>query len=219
MPSSQVLEAVAVTAELCGRTFSPAAASMFVADLAGFTDGAVLKALSRCRREVRGVLTVSDVVSRIDDGRPGPEEAWAMLPRDEETTVVWTDEMRAAWAIARPMLEADEDIPARMAFKEAYVKAVSEARENRTTVRWQASLGHDRDGREQALTRAVELGRLSSDQAHKLIPVKSNETSIGHFLITGNAKPLLEATSPEQRGNVEAHLNKLKEIVGGRLSK
>ncbi|MDR6421318.1 hypothetical protein J2801_003606 [Paraburkholderia phenoliruptrix] len=192
---------------------------MFVADLAGFSDGAVLKALSRCRREVRGVLTVSDVVSRIDDGRPGPEEAWAMLPRDEDTTVVWTDEMRAAWAIARPMLEADEDIPARMAFKEAYVKAVSEARENRTAVQWQVSLGHDRDGREQALKRAVELGRLSSDQARKLIPVKSSETSIGHFLITGDAKPLLEATSPEQRGNVEAHLNKLKEIVGGRLSK
>jgi hypothetical protein len=127
--------------------------------------------------------------------------------------------MLAAWAIARPMLEADEDIPARMAFKEAYIKAVSEARENRVAVRWEVSLGHDRDGREQVLNRAVELGRLTSDQARKLIPAKSSETSIGHFLITGNTKPLLDATSPEQRGNVEAHLNKLKEIVGGRLSK
>jgi len=217
MPSSQVLEAVAVTAELCGRTFTPAAATMFVSDLEGFSDGAVLKALSRCRREVRGVLTVSDVISRLDDGRPGPEEAWAMLPRDEETTVVWTDEMRAAWAIARPMLEADEDIPARMAFKESYIKEVSEARDNRVPVRWEVSLGHDRDGREQVLTRAVELGRLTSEQAKTLIPSKSSEASIGHFLLTGNSRPLLEATPPAQRENVEAHLSKLKEIVGARF--
>ena len=67
MPTLTLLEAVAVTAELCGRTFSEPAARVFVADLAAYPEDAVLKALTRCRKEVRGALTVADVVQRIDD--------------------------------------------------------------------------------------------------------------------------------------------------------
>ena len=58
---------------------------------------AVLKALTRCRREVKGMLTIQDVVSRIDDGRLGVEEAWAMMPFSESQSVVWTEEMAQAF--------------------------------------------------------------------------------------------------------------------------
>jgi hypothetical protein len=62
--------------------------------------------LGRCRREVKGVLTVSDVVSRIEDGRPGVEQAWSMLPITESQTAVWTDEMAAAFGACEALIVA-----------------------------------------------------------------------------------------------------------------
>lgn len=161
MPSIELIQAVAVTAELCGRTFSEAAAKVFVQDLEGFDDQAVIKALSRCRREVRGFLTIADVVTRIDDGRPGPEEAWAMMPFDESQSVVWTDDMAAAFGVAIPLLAAGDKVAARMAFKEHYIKAVTESRDARKPVNWTPSLGHDKNTHAAALSNAVEKGRLT----------------------------------------------------------
>lgn len=168
--SSKLLEAVAVTTELCGRTISPAAAKMFVADLAGFDERSVIAALSRCRREVRGALTVQDVIARIDDGRPGVEEAWAMLPRDEATTVVWTTEMQVAWGIARPLIESGEEVAARMTFKEVYLREITQARERGQRVKWEPSIGFDKNGREDVLIQAVEKGRLSAGHVAQLLP-------------------------------------------------
>lgn len=174
MISIELLQAVAVTAELCGRVFSEPAARMFVQDLAVYDEEQIIKALARCRREVRGALTVQDVVSRIDDGRPGPEEAWAMIPKDEHKSAVWTDEMREAYAIAAPLLQEGEEIPARMAFKESYIRILSEARNGGVKVRWEASLGHDKSHREQTLAKAVELGRISAESVAGLLPAPAS---------------------------------------------
>lgn len=169
-PTSALLEAVAVTSELCGRVFSPAAAQIFVDDLSGYPEDQVLGALKRCRREVRGVLTVQDVVSRLDDGRPGPDEAWAMIPRDEMQSVVWTDEIAHAASIATPLLEAGDKAGAQRAFRETYTKAVNDAREKRQPVHWWASLGMDPHGRETALLRAADAGRVTLEYARALLP-------------------------------------------------
>lgn len=169
-PTAALLEAVAVTAELCGRVLSPGAAAVFVADLGGYPEAQVLGALRRCRREVRGALTVQDVVSRLDDGRPGPDEAWASLPRDEAQSTVWTDEIAQAFGVAAPLLCHRDTAGAQRAFRETYTRLVNEAREARRPVRWWASLGHDPRGREAALMLAVDQGRLSLDQVLGLLP-------------------------------------------------
>lgn len=171
MPSEQLIQAVAVTAELCGRIFSPAAAAVFVDDLSRYPEAQVLGALRRCRREVRGLLTVQDVLSRLDDGRPGAEEAWAMIPQDEAGSTVWTEEMAAAFGVARHLLADGDRIGARMAFKESYGRLVSQARDDGKPVRWSPSLGHDPGGREAVLQEAVRLGRLSiAHAAVELLP-------------------------------------------------
>jgi len=170
MPSIELIQAVAVTAELCGRTFSEAAARMFVADLSGFPEAAVIKALARCRREVKGMLTIEDVVKRIDDGRPGVEEAWAQMPFDESQSVVWTDEMCRAFRVALPLLEEGDKVAARMAFKEAYTRMVGESRDEGRAVVWTPSLGHNKNGHAAALSEAVSKGRLSYEHAESLAP-------------------------------------------------
>lgn len=170
MPTEQLIQAVAVTAELCGRVFTPAAASVFVEDLGGYREQQILGALRRCRREVRGVLTVQDVLSRIDDGRPGPDEAWAMIPQDEAASCVWTDEMARAWGVARHLLREGDRVGARMAFKDAYNRMVAEARDQGTAPNWTPSLGHDKAGRAEALEDAVSKGRLTYEHATELAP-------------------------------------------------
>jgi hypothetical protein len=170
MPSIEMLQAVAVTAELCGRVFSEGAARMFVQDLSNFPEPAVLKALARCRREVKGMLTIQDVVSRIDDGRQGVEEAWSQMPFHESQSVVWSDEGAKAFAIALPLLDEGDKVGARMAFKEAYTRMIGESRDAGRAVNWTPSLGFDKSGRAAALSEAVSLGRLTYEHAESLAP-------------------------------------------------
>lgn len=191
MPSVELIQAVAVTAELCGRVFSEGAARMFVNDLGAYPEPAVLKALTRCRREVKGMLTIQDVVSRIDDGRLGVEEAWAMMPFSESQSVVWTEEMSQAFGIALPLLNEGEKVAARMAFKEAYQRLISEARDAGKPVVWTPSLGHDKGGREPILSEAIAKGRLTYDQAQ----------SIGYTLPEQKANQVL--LSDQQKGTLQ----------------
>lgn len=163
-----ILKALAVTAELTGTQVSPGAAKVMAADLAPYPENQVLGALARCRKELKGRLTVADVVQRLDDGRPGPEAAWAMIPRDEASTVVWTEEMAASWGVALPLLDEGDQIAARMAFLEHYRAAVLRARDAATPVKWMASFGTDVEGRRLALEAAVAAGRITMDRAAEL---------------------------------------------------
>src|SRR3990167_3513220 len=102
-----------------------------------------------------------------DDGRPGPEEAWAMIPKDEDGSVVWTDEMAAAFRIAAPILYEGDAIAARMAFKEAYLREVAKAKDDGIQPRWFPSMGRNYEGREAALMEAAGKGYISYQRAAK----------------------------------------------------
>lgn len=166
--SVSVLEALAVTAELTNTPISAAAAKVMASDLAAYPERQVLGALTRCRKELKGRLTVADIVTRLDDGRPGPEEAWALMPLDESSTVVWTDEMSGAWGVALPLLEEGDRIAARMAFLESYRSRVQKARDAGLQVKWAVSFGHNVEGRQLALAQAIHLGRIVEARALQL---------------------------------------------------
>lgn len=109
----------------------------------------------------------ADVIAQLDgqaadDGRPGPEEAWAisLAARDESETVVWTAEAAQAMSVARPVLAAGDEIGARMAFREAYGRLVELARRQRNPTEWIVSEGWDAQRRASAVAAAVEAGRL-----------------------------------------------------------
>jgi hypothetical protein len=171
MELSRLLEAIAVAAELTGTELSEAAVKVMAQDLARFPEEQVFAALTRCRRELGSGqrLTVAAVVQRLDDGRPGVEEAWAMIPKSEGATVVWTSEMAEAYGICAPLIDHDE-IAARMAFKENYAKALNTARNASTPVKWMPSLGQDQYGREGVLMDAVAKGRLTLREVSPMLP-------------------------------------------------
>lgn len=169
--AESVVKALAVCAELTGTELSKAALTVMASDLAEYPTAQVLGALTRCRKELRGRLTLADVIIRLEDGRPGPEEAWAMVPQGEGETVVWTAETAAAYAVAAPLLEQGDKVAARMAFLETYRKLLADARASHTPTTWQISLGWDVGKREAPLLGAVAKGRLTMEVVTTFLPL------------------------------------------------
>lgn len=163
-------EAVAATYAAVGQELSDLALTAICMDLKGYPGQALGVALGRCRKELRKI-TLVDIIDRIPGGLPGPEEAWAMVApslNDERVTIVWTDEMSAAFGVALGL--QDDPVAARMAFKETYSRLRSEARDKGIPVIWRASLGSDPSGREGPLLDAAEKGRLPAAHIQTLLP-------------------------------------------------
>lgn len=95
-------------------------------------------------------------------GRMLPAEAYglALTSADQQATVVWTDEIAQAWAVAAPLLDAGDKFGARQAFIEAYGRITGEARALRRRPVVQVSLGHDPEARARAVQEAITAGRL-----------------------------------------------------------
>jgi hypothetical protein len=107
------------------------------------------------------------------DGRPGPEEAWARMPkgpRMEDESIVWCEEERAAYGACRSLLIDGDLIGARMAFKERYEKELAQARSEGRLVEWTMSAGYDMEHRLATLATAVQERRLSLQAALNFVP-------------------------------------------------
>lgn len=131
------------------------------AELAGYPAGAACAAVERAAREVRGRLTLADILGRIPGSHPSVERAWAMCAKaltDEAVTIVQTHEMARAFGYAL-RLHADP-VAARMAFKAVYEEEVANARSAGGMPRWFVSPGTDAAGREGPVLEAVADGRL-----------------------------------------------------------
>lgn len=148
----------------------------------------------------------ADVVAQIEgmveqDGRPGAEEAWALVLRgqDEAETIVWTGEMAQAWDVARIVMP--DEVGARMAFKEAYSRLIGEARRARMPASWSVSLGHDPQRRHAAIGAAVIAGRLPASEMPPALPAP-------------HAQPLLALEhAPSIPDDARAALRRLRESL------
>jgi hypothetical protein len=161
----------------------------------------------------------ADIIGVIEamnpDGRIGAEEAWAMYPHDEASSAVITNEMAEAMQAARTLLNEGDKVGARMAFKEAYVRITTQNKFNGIAPRWFPSLGHDAQGREEALKLAVQKGRLTQDHATALLPapVHSNVTrAIGELKLIAADEAKSELT-PEQLAINRKRIAELKEML------
>ncbi len=168
---SRLLESLAVLAEVTGTEWSKSAVRVIEQELSTYAEADVMKAIRRCMTELRCKVTLADILSRLPNQHPGVEEAWAIaatIMGNENATVAWTDEIREAYGVAAAL--ADDLVAARMAFKEAYISRVGEARANGKYVSWSVSLGWDKQQREIAIREAVAKGRLTHEAARKYCP-------------------------------------------------
>ena len=162
-------EAVTISYELVGQKMSDLALATVVNDLRSYPLPHVREALARVHRQGKRFAFV-DILDQMPGGHPNGEEAWAIVAAclgNEDATVVWTDQMSGAFGVVRDM--GDDQVAARMAFKEVYQRLVSNARDQGIGPQWRVSLGHDSRQREHVLIDAVQKQRISPDYALKFI--------------------------------------------------
>lgn len=151
-----------------GQEMSDIGIKTIAHDLKDYEPQAVGVALIRCRKELRRI-SLADIICRIPGEHPGPEEAWGLVAKvlnDENPSIAWTEPMRLAYGAAYNL--AADPIAARMAFKEAYVRHISEARALGERPTWEPSLGHDPGGRDDAMQQAQSLNLLANQSLKQL---------------------------------------------------
>lgn len=168
------------TAAYYDRKLVPQTIAIYWQGLADLTLDQVRAALNAHAQDATSgqfMPKIADIRRQIevhrDDGHPGAEEAWsiALGARDENASVVWTEQISQAFFVAAmPLLDEGDKIAARRAFLERYERELAEARKAGVVAKWVASLGSDPHQREQAVERAVRLGRIDVEHAHKLLP-------------------------------------------------
>lgn len=212
----RIVKILAATAELMGSELSGPALAMLAKDLSKYEFNIIEKALENTRRN-QARFSQSAIEKEIEllspDGRPGADQAWAMWPHDESISAVITEEISQAMAIASPLLNDGDKIGARMAFKEAYVRLVAEAKATNKPVKWFASLGTNLEGREAALSEAVRLGRLKSDHAQTLLPAPKGgfvENLIGGMPLLTKDEKFTEEQRQKNKMNIAEIKNMLK---------
>lgn len=174
---NKINEMIAVTFAVIGQEASDIQIKMMASDLAHYSEEALAHALTRCRKELRGKMTLSDIIERIPGEHPPVEEAWSIVNQaidNEGISLAMTQPMLTAYGAACRL--SPDKISGRMAFKEVYLREVAEARARSQRPYWIPSLGTDEIGREDAKDRAEQL----NISALKSLPLKSDKKQISH---------------------------------------
>ena len=181
--------------------------------LSGYPLSSVKAALKMHSQKSRFAPTPADIVEIISsgDGRPTADEAWALCPKTETATVVWTDEIAEAFGVCSELLADGDAIAARMAFKASYDRICNIASLQHKRPVYRVSLGHDKAGIEPVIQKAVRLGRITQEAGQRYLPAPSDGGVVGK-LLTGQT---VKSDSAQQLKNVR----RLKSIIEDAFAK
>lgn len=171
MSKSAMSELLLLMAEYHKEDLSPARLAMFCEDLKPYDIEKVKRSWAAFRMDPKNKFmpTPSQIVDNFQDGRPSAQEAWAMVPKNEDKSVVWCEEMRMAFGDSHSLLQSNPN-GAFFVFKESYDRRVRRARYDNQEPKWSVSFGFSVAGRSAAVKEAVDKGRLSFSQAKLMLP-------------------------------------------------
>jgi hypothetical protein len=193
------------------RQISEGAMRVYLFHLSKYEIDQVISALLRCQVELKHFPTIAEICERLSDGRPGAEEAWGMIPKDEYSSVVWSEEMRQAFGKCYSLLQDGEKIAARMTFKESYEELVSKNRALGVPVRWLPTRGTDRSGVATALLEAVEQQRIPIQAAIEWMPEIEQYAPSSPLLKAPEAR--LALGYPPDLKAVQGNVDRVKELA------
>ncbi len=201
----QLVQLLVSTAEVVGDQITAGAAVLMVQDLSTYPLPMLAQALSSCRRELKGRLTLAAVLERVPDGHPAPNEAWAQAIRaeDEGATVVWTEQTRDAWNAAQPLVLAGDKIAARLAFIDVYARLVKQARATGQMATCHASIGHDPASRDAVLRDALQRGLLQHDQVAEHLALPPAKPTFNPMALIAGRVEVLPGASATTRKRLE----------------
>lgn len=181
MNDEKIMQAIAVTAELTGTQLSSNAMFVMAEDLLAYPLDKVLIALERCRRELKGRLTLAAILERVDDGWQSAEEAFNTLVagwENEHLSILTTHTAMQAAESASALFNAGDKYRAGIAFKTAYERIVSEKKAKGLQPDWFISAGLDKDQLAHIIKEAATNGRISNDYALALLPASQERMDI-----------------------------------------
>ena len=157
----------------------------------------------------------SDIINLLELGnkRPLSDEAWSLIPKDEQTSAWLTGEMLAAWSGVCDMYSYDK-IGARMGFRVTYDRLCSEAELQRKPVKWDFSAGYDNNQRRDKVMEGLQKGYISKERATALLPSRIESTDFGRMLIGdgGAAKTEQQQRNAEKFRQILADLGRLESV-------
>ena len=169
-----------IMAEAFGERLTEERQEIYCAGLAEVSRDRLEVAFRRARYELKWFPKLAELreltglqAGTLHDDRPGPEEAWARMPkgeRMEDDSVVWCAEEQIAYGACRSLLLDGDLIGARMAFKERYEKELAQAHSENRPVHWTVTAGYDIERRIAVLASAVEQKRIGLEYALNFIP-------------------------------------------------
>lgn len=165
-----------------GKALSLPAIKACINALSNYPIELLISAIGKHVQTARFAPTPSDIIGLLEQGNQhlGADEAWAiaLVSMNEAETVVVTDEIMQARAIALDVYNSGDVLGARMAFRSAYDRIIAHA----GPPNWMVSLGFDAEKRSTAVQNAVAMGRLPNDMAAKYLPKPKDGGPIGRWL-------------------------------------
>lgn len=172
MQNLEMVTLMQLIAEYHDEDLSQSRAQMYASDLEAYSPAEINQAWKTYRMALGNnkMPKPFQLIQFVQDGHPTAQESWAMIPRDESASVIWSDEMRAAYSIAEPLIREGNVSGAFFAYREEYEKQINQARALRKKPRWSPSFGDYKPGRDAALITAIERGRITPEKAVSLYP-------------------------------------------------
>ena len=139
-------------------------------DNQGYEFNDIKAALNKCCIEVKGRLSLKDIIDRLPkkgDELPTADEAWGLVydfDNDQKTIIAPAIAFEAGRCGAFNLISTDK-VAARMAFKAAYDKLIPNY--SGKPIRYEISLSDDKEERRTALIQAVEDGKITKQHALK----------------------------------------------------
>jgi hypothetical protein len=174
MKMKETVKFIIAALESNGIAVSPTMSELVLAMFHNEPDDLVKAAALAAIKESKHKTTLASIAEQLALLKPpdafdhvSPEEAWALVPKDERETSHLSDEMLDAIyrGAVNEYLERDDYIGAERAFKKLYAENIAKSRAINNKPIWRVSLGHDTSMRVIGLERAVSKGAVNSDQA------------------------------------------------------
>lgn len=173
----KIAELIDATAEILGSQIKPQIIKIMCDDLADYEFNEIQAALTACRREVKGRLSLKDIIDRLPkkgDELPSADEMWGAIYdfcTDERKTFILPEMAFKALESTNggiwELIQDGDKTGARMAFKAAYER-LSQGFNGK--VQYSVRLGTDTDERKTAIQAAYKQGLIDKSQALQYLP-------------------------------------------------
>jgi hypothetical protein len=209
-----------LAAEYFGKTLTVDVMRLYWTALTAYPIEAVESAFQEyiCNATQARMPLVSEVLVALgraepNSAYPSSDEAWGIAVKtfDEQQTVVVTDEVMGAREAAQPVMDIGDEVGARMAFRDAYNRLVTQARmKGNAKPRWWITNGTDKQLREQAIRQAVDLGRLSRDA---LKQITGPDPTLTEACRAFDVQAIEHKTKAKEAADISRKLRSLKDTL------